>query len=65
MDFESRVRDCDGGDSKTVRGLHPGYRQGHSKKGGRGSKVLIFHYVPLSRTNEGRRVKSKIEDERQ
>jgi hypothetical protein len=65
MDFESRVRDCDGGDSKTVRGLHPGYRQDNSKKEGRGSKVLIFHYVPLTQTSEGKRVKNKIEDERQ
>ncbi len=48
MDFESRVWDCDGGDSEEVRGLHLGNRQGNSKKGGGGLKVLIFHYVPQS-----------------
>ena len=46
MDFESRVWDCDGGDIEEVRGLHLGNRQGNSKKGGVGLKVLIFHYVP-------------------
>ncbi len=36
------------GDIEAVRGLHLGHRQGNSKKGGRGPKVLIFHYVPHS-----------------
>jgi len=46
MDFESRVWDCDGGDSEAFRGLHLGNRQGSSKNGGGGLKVLIFHCVP-------------------
>ena len=52
MDFESRVWDCDGGDSKAVRGLRLGNRQGNSKKGGGGPKVLIFHYAPNPRTKK-------------
>ncbi len=50
MDFESRVWDGDGGDSKAVRGLHLGHRQGNSKKGGGGLKVLFFHYVIYGKT---------------
>gem|GEM_PF-2622645 len=48
MNFESRVWDCDGGDSEEVRGLHLGNRRGNSKKGGGGPKVIIFLYVPQS-----------------
>jgi len=51
MDFESRVWDFDGGDRETVRSVHLGYRQGCSKKGGGGLKVLISHYVPQSNGN--------------
>ena len=36
------------GDIEAVRGLRYGHRQGNSKKGEGGSKVLIFHYVPQS-----------------
>ena len=36
------------GDIEEVRDLYLGNRQGNSKKGGGGSKVLIFHYVPYS-----------------
>jgi len=50
MDFESRVWDGDGGDSKAVRGLRLGNRQGNSKKGGGGLKVLFFHYVIYGKT---------------
>jgi len=48
MVLELRVWDCDGGDSEAVRDLRLGNRQGNSKKGGGGLKVLIFHYVPYS-----------------
>ena len=54
MDFESRVWDCDGRNSEVVTGLHLGHRQGNSKNGGGGLKVLIFHYVPQSLTNSPR-----------
>jgi len=53
MDFEARVWDCDGGDSEAVRGQHFGNRQGNSKKGEGGLKVLILHYVPQATLKRG------------
>ena len=46
LDFESRVWDCDSGDSEAVRGLHLGNRRGNSEKGGRGLKESLFKKVP-------------------
>jgi hypothetical protein len=41
MDFESRVWDCNGGDSEALRGLHLGHRQGNSKRRGN------INFVPV------------------
>jgi len=46
MDFESGVRDCNGGDSEAVRELHLGHRRGNSKKGGEGFSESLFKKVP-------------------
>jgi hypothetical protein len=40
------------GDIEEIRELHLGHRQGNSKKGGGGLKVLIFHYAPNPRSPE-------------
>jgi len=42
------------GDIEEVRELHLDHRQGNSKKGGGGLKVLFFHYAPQSLTNSPR-----------